>query len=90
MITQKELKEVLAYDSITGTFISIEPNSGTCRAWADRLVGTTSLSTEIAGESYLVADLAFLYEYGSLPNGAVRHIDGNKFNNSINNLKVGM
>ena len=92
MITYNRLQEVLDYNAGTGVFVwkkiphesasnisvgdtaGYVENSGYRRIWID-------------GKRYVAQRLAWLYVYRSLPPGALDHIDCNKDNNSIGNLR---
>lgn len=38
--------------------------------------------------TYLIHRLCWLYHYGEMPNGQIDHIDVNKHNNAISNLRI--
>ena len=89
MITQIELMSVAHYDATTGVFTRLTSAGGFH-------VGTEMGKTDtygyrqltINGRSYLAHRMAWLYVNGEWPSGEIDHIDGNRSNNSIINLRV--
>ena len=89
-LTHKYLVSVLDYDSDTGVF-----------RWKQRYKNNTHLSGKIAGSvhvkgylligvkgvRYLAHRLAWMYVNGAMPSMQIDHIDGNKTNNRISNLR---
>ena len=89
MITQKELKEILYYNQDTGEFFwKISPrydvNVGDKAGYNHN--GYTRLT--IKCKKYLTHRLAWLYVYGEFPTGDIDHIDNNRNNCKINNLRI--
>ena len=89
MITQSELKEVLSYDEMTGQFVWINPKTnrlkiGDVAGW---LNNKGYLHIKIGKASYKCHRLAWLYVYGEFPDGQLDHVNGNKNDNRINNLR---
>jgi hypothetical protein len=87
------IKEVLDYNQETGTFtwkvrtaqrIKIGDIAGSISKSATSF---GYLRIKLFGKSYLAHRLAWLITYGSFPNGILDHIDGDKLNNSIKNLR---
>lgn len=90
MMNQEILKELLIYDSKTGVFVwKIKPSK---KVKVGNIAGTLSLQgyikIRIFGKEYRAHRLAWLYEYGEFPEGILDHIDQNKLNNSISNLRI--
>jgi len=85
MITQAELKNL--FDYVDGQLIA-KTNNNTRKA-GDALRSITGkgyLSGRINGRTYRVHRLVFLYFHGFMP-PQVDHIDGNRQNNHIENLR---
>jgi len=86
MITQKLLKELFEYkDGDLYWLVDMIPNK-TKGNKAGRLHKNGYFRTSIAKKLYTNHRLIFLYHYGYLPK-FVDHIDGNKLNNKIENLR---
>ena len=86
MITQSNLKELVDY--VDGKLIA-KINSK-CRKAGDALSSLTDkgyLRSSVGGKSYRVHRLVFLYHHGYMPI-QVDHIDGNRMNNRIENLRA--
>ena len=88
MITCKRLKEILTYDEVTGIFTR---NVTISKYKAGTIAGSIDSSGYVAltidGYRTYAHRLAWLYMTGEFPNNEIDHIDGNKSNNSIKNLR---
>ena len=85
MITQSNLKELVDY--VDGKLIA--KTNSKCRKAGDALSSLTDkgyLRSSVGGKSYRVHRLVFLYHHGYMPI-QVDHIDGNRMNNRIENLR---
>lgn len=89
MITQSELKSILHYSLETGVFTWKTPRSNNSIK-INYKVGTLQngyLHIHLNYKRYLAHRLAWLYVYGTWPNGMLDHINGNKEDNRIINLR---
>lgn len=88
-ITQAQLRNEISYDSITGEFKwlrSLRTRKATNRVGSYNQYGYLIIT--VFCRKYAAHRLAWLYMHGEFPNGVIDHIDGNKTNNAISNLRV--
>lgn len=89
MITQDRLKSLLAYNEESGVFTWKNPTSNRVRhgdiAGSRTLNGY--LSIRLDKKSYLCHRLAWLYVHGEFPCALIDHINANKQDNRICNLR---
>lgn len=90
--THEWLLDNMAYDSETGVFSWKMPGYGRTvgKPIGDgpRAKGQDYLMMRINGQLLYAHRLAWFYVTGEMPDGVIDHIDGNKTNNSIANLRV--
>jgi len=89
MLTQERLKELLEYDPETGVFVWLQTTSN--RVKVGSVAGCRRrdgyLLIRLDGKLYLGHRLAWLYVHGEWPANVIDHIDQNKSNNAISNLR---
>lgn len=90
-LTQQKLKGLLSYNPASGEFTWLKSISKRIRV--GDLAGYSNSNSDsyvfirIAGTLYRAHRLAWLYEYGKWPDEDIDHIDRNKRNNAIANLR---
>lgn len=90
ILTQEQLKDYLSYNPETGIFVRRVTVCGNAKA------GTTAgcfnargyCTIGINNKRYKAHRLAWLYQYGVLPAGEIDHINHNKSDNRIANLRT--
>lgn len=87
-LTQEYLKSILDYDLDTGIFTwkinkAKRTKIGDIAGWLDN--GYREI--EINDKKYKAHRLAWLYVYGEMPKKLIDHIDNNRSNNKISNLR---
>jgi len=89
MITKARLKELLSYDPETGVFtwIAHRKNALGIGAIAGSLHKTGYRQIKIDYVLHKAHRLAWLYMYGEMPTLSLDHIDCDKANNRISNLR---
>lgn len=89
MLTQKILKHFLSYDSKTGVFRWKEQRG---RVSINEVAGSITnhgyIQIRLLGKMYSAQRLAWLYVYGDFPNLSIDHINRNKTDNMISNLRL--
>lgn len=91
-LTAAWLRENMAYEPSTGEFWWTKTGFGRTvgkrlgsRLWTK---GKSYLTMKVAGTVYYAHRIAWLYHYGEWPNGFVDHIDEDRTNNAIENLRI--
>lgn len=89
MLTAERVREVLSYDPETGVFVWKQSRG---KAKAGSVAGSKNsdgyLLIGLDREHPSAHRLAWLYVYGEWPTGHLDHIDCNKTNNAIGNLRI--
>jgi len=90
MITQEELKNELLYDENTGVFTRNKKTRGK-KSGIGNIAGCLDkdgyIRIIVRGKPYQAHRLAWLYVYGSFPERCIDHINGQRSDNRISNLR---
>ena len=88
MINSNELRALLTYDKDTGVF---RRNTSSGGQEIGSIAGTISkygyIRIRIKNKAYFAHRLAWLYEYGVWPENEIDHINGEKSDNRLINLR---
>lgn len=90
VVTYEELSSIFTYNNKTGNLIWV--NSRGPQARKGTAAGTVDvagyLSIQLFNKGYKAHRLVWMINYGEFPDGIVDHIDGNRLNNKIENLRI--
>lgn len=89
ILSAKRLREILDYNPETGVFrwkVMLAHRRKPGDAAGSLTHGYIEIGIE--NQSYRAHHLAWLYIHGKLPEGMIDHIDGNRANNAIANLRL--
>ena len=85
----EEMKQYLSYDPETGDFTRIKSDNNRVKVGdiAGSLDGNGYIRIRFNLNRYLAHRLVWLFTYGKWPVNQIDHVDGNRSNNKINNLR---
>lgn len=88
-LTQKDLTELIHYDPISGLFSWSKVRRGVV---VGKSLGTDNgfgyLRITVLGRSYYAHRLAWMYVHGAFPDCQIDHINGNRGDNRLGNLRA--
>lgn len=87
-LTQERLKEILNYDELTGIFTRMKSSGKNFRRKTGWISNFGYVNIRIDGKTRKAHRLAWLYVYGYMPNSDIDHINHDKSDNRICNLRV--
>lgn len=89
VVSQSELRRLFGYDPGTGQFVRLVTTSHNAKAGqvAGNLRPDGYIGINVGGRIHLAHRLAWLYMYGDWPQGEVDHINRNRSDNRIENLR---
>jgi hypothetical protein len=90
-LTQELVKKLFDYDPLTGVLIwrKITSRAATIGQQAGSDNNHGYLRVGLYGKEYLVHIIIWVYMAGKIPEKEIGHVDGNKLNNTWDNLREG-
>jgi len=90
-LTAERLRYLFSYDKYTGYFVRLVRTSKNTHirdvaGYMNKHIGYKVLSVD--NRQYYSHILVWLYVYGKFPHNQIDHIDGNRNNNRLKNLRI--
>jgi hypothetical protein len=88
MLTAEYVREIFNYCELTGSIYRKKPSCGIKAGQQAGYIDAGGYrSMSIKNKNYFAHRVIWLFVYGELPSGEIDHIDGDKLNNRISNLR---
>lgn len=90
--TQERIKELLDYDAESGAFVWKKKSAPNCRSVVGQAAGSIHKHgyrvIAIDGKQYQASRIAWVFMYGSVDGECIDHINGDRADNRIANLRT--
>lgn len=84
--TKDQLREAFDYRELTGQLVWVEPRGSVGRNSPAGTLNGRYHMIRFNGALYNARDLIWIWHYGDLPEGGLKHVNGQRFDNRIENI----